>query len=52
MKIHVSYRLSSGTIELIKAMAEAKGLSQASVIELVVRETARREKFPTKPPKQ
>jgi hypothetical protein len=38
-----SYRLSDECIRLIKALSEAKGISQASVIEMIVRDTAKRE---------
>jgi len=45
MKISCSYRLSDEAIRLLKALAEAKGISQASVIEMILREAAKREKI-------
>ena len=43
MKVHVSYRLSEEALRLLKALAEAKGLSMASVLEVAIRELAKRE---------
>ena len=43
MKIATSYRLSEEAIRLIKLIAEAKGLSQASVLEIAIRELAKKE---------
>lgn len=43
MKIAVSYRLSAEAIRLLKMLSEAKGLSQASALEVVIREAAKRE---------
>jgi hypothetical protein len=45
MKISCSYRLSAEAIRLLKALSEAKGISQASVIEMLLREAAKREKI-------
>lgn len=44
MKIHISFRLSEEAIRLLKLMAENKGVSQAVVIELALREMAKKEK--------
>lgn len=43
MKIATSYRLSAEAIRLIKLIAEAKGLSQASALEIAIRELAKKE---------
>ncbi|MHB8848579.1 MAG: ribbon-helix-helix protein, CopG family [Burkholderiales bacterium] len=43
MKIHISFRLSEEAIRLIKLLAEKKGVSQASIIELAIREMAKKE---------
>jgi predicted transcriptional regulator len=43
MKTHVSYRLSDEAIRLLKLLAESKGISQASVIEIAIREMAKKE---------
>ena len=43
MKVHVSYRLSEEALRLLKALADAKGLSMASVLEVAIRELAKRE---------
>lgn len=45
MKNPVSYRLSAECVALIKSLSEAKGISQASIIEMLVREAAKREKI-------
>ncbi len=43
MKIHISFRLSEDAIRLLKLLAEKKGVSQASIIELAIREMAKKE---------
>lgn len=43
MKIATSYRLSEEAIRLLKLVAEVKGLSQASVLEIAIRELAKKE---------
>jgi len=43
MKIPVGLKLSAEAIRLLKALAASKGLSQASVIEMLLREAAKRE---------
>ncbi|MHB1677902.1 MAG: ribbon-helix-helix protein, CopG family [Sulfuriferula sp.] len=43
MKIHISFRLSEEAIRLIKLLAEKKGVSQASIIEMALREMAKKE---------
>jgi predicted DNA-binding protein len=48
MKYATSFRLSAEAIRLLKALAEAKGVSQASVIEMILRDAAKREKLDTK----
>lgn len=45
MKFAISFRLSAEAIRLIKALAGSKGLSQASVLEVALREMAKREKI-------
>lgn len=40
-----SFRLSDECNELLKNMAAAKGISQAAIIELLVREAAKKEKI-------
>jgi hypothetical protein len=43
MKAPTSFRLSTEALRLIRALADLKGLSMASVLEVAVRELARRE---------
>lgn len=43
MKIHISFRLTEDAIRLLKLLAEKKGVSQASIIELAIREMAKKE---------
>jgi|GEM_PF-2697041 len=43
MKTHVSYRLSEQAIRLLKLLAETKGISMASVLEIAIRELAKKE---------
>jgi hypothetical protein len=45
MKNPVSFRLSAECVVLIKALSEAKGISQASIVEMLVREAAKREEI-------
>lgn len=40
-----TFRLSDECNELLKKMAAAKGISQAAIIELLVREAAKKEKI-------
>ncbi|WP_156782746.1 ribbon-helix-helix protein, CopG family [Acidihalobacter yilgarnensis] len=43
MKTHVSYRLSEEALRLLKRLAAAKGISMASVLEIAIREAAKKE---------
>ena len=43
MKNSTSFRLSEEAIRLIKLLAEEKGVSQAAIIEMALREMAKRE---------
>jgi hypothetical protein len=43
MKTSTSYRLSSEALRLLRLLAQAKGLSMASVLEVAIRELAKRE---------
>jgi pentatricopeptide repeat protein len=43
MKTHVSYRLSEEAIRLLRLLAEAKGISMASALEIAIRDLAKRE---------
>lgn len=43
MKQPTSFRLSEEVFRLLKLLAEAKGVSQASVIEMAIREMAKKE---------
>lgn len=43
MKTATSFRLSPEAMHLLKTLSENKGLSQASVIEMLLREAAKRE---------
>ena len=45
MKIHISFRLSEEAIRLLKLLAEEKGVSQAAIIEIALREMAKREEI-------
>ncbi len=40
MKLPVSFRLSQEAIRLLRLLAEKKGISQASVVEMLLREAA------------
>jgi hypothetical protein len=42
-KIPIGPRLSETAVDLIKALADHKGVSQAAVLEMAVREMAKRE---------
>lgn len=42
MKQPTSFRLSEEAIRLLKLLADAKGISQASVIEMAIREMAKK----------
>ena len=44
MKTPISFRLSPDCISLLKTMAEQSGVSHASIVEMAVREKAKREK--------
>ena len=44
MKNATSFRLSEEALHLIKLLAESKGVSQAAVIEMAIREMAKKEK--------
>ena len=44
MKIHVSFRLSDEAIRLLKLLADQKGISQAAVLEIAIREMAKKER--------
>jgi len=39
----VAWRLTEEAIELIRGMADARGVSQAAIVEILVREEAERE---------
>lgn len=52
MKIHISFRLSEEAIGLLKALSDTKGVSQAAILELALRDTAKREKVTFQPPKK
>jgi predicted transcriptional regulator len=43
MKTSTSYRLSHEALRLLRLLAQAKGLSMASVLEVAIRELAKRE---------
>ena len=43
MKIATSYRLSEEAIRLLKLISETKGISQASALEIAIRELAKKE---------
>jgi len=43
MKTSTSYRLSNKALRLLKPLAQTKGLSMASVLEVATRELAKRE---------
>jgi len=43
MKTPTSYRLSQEALRLLRLLARAKGLSMASVLEVAIRELAKRE---------
>jgi predicted transcriptional regulator len=43
MKHPTSFRLSNEALRLLKVLADAKGVSQAAIIELAVRELAKKE---------
>ncbi|WP_172600141.1 ribbon-helix-helix protein, CopG family [Sulfuricystis multivorans] len=43
MKQATSFRLSAEALRLLKLLADAKGISQASVIEMAIREMAKKE---------
>lgn len=45
MKINASFRISPDALRLMKAMAEAKGISQTAVVEIALRDLAKREKI-------
>lgn len=45
MKIHVSYRLSEEAVRLLKLLAEDKGISLASTLEIAIREVAKKEQI-------
>lgn len=47
MKTSCSYRLSSEAIYFLKELAKAKGISQASLLEMMLREAAKKEKIST-----
>ncbi len=42
-KIPIGPRLSETAVDLIKALADSKGVSQAAILEMAVREMAKRE---------
>jgi len=44
MKNATSFRLSDEAVRLIKLLAESKGVSQAAVLEVAIRELAKKEK--------
>lgn len=44
MKNATSFRLSEEALHLIKLLAESKGVSQAAVIEMAIRDMAKKEK--------
>lgn len=44
VKVLVAFRLTAEALRLLRAMALIKGLSQASTLEVAIRETAKREK--------
>jgi hypothetical protein len=43
MKISAGFRLSSDALDLLRALAEKLGLSQAGVLEMIIRRTAAKE---------
>ena len=45
MKIHISFRITEEAIRLLKLLSEKKGVSQASIIEIAIREAAKKEKI-------
>jgi hypothetical protein len=45
MKIHISFRVSSEAVRLIKVLSDEKGISQASIVEIAIRDLAKREKI-------
>ena len=45
MKNATSFRLSEEALNLIKLLAESKGVSQAAIIEMAIREMAKKEKI-------
>lgn len=45
MKINASFRISPDALRLMKSMAEAKGISQTAVVEIALRDLAKREKI-------
>ncbi len=45
MKINASFRISPDALRLMKAMAETKGISQTAVVEIALRDLAKREKI-------
>jgi hypothetical protein len=45
MKINASFRISPDALRLMKAVAEAKGISQTAVVEIALRDLAKREKI-------
>jgi hypothetical protein len=44
-KISVGYRLTDGALKLLIALSESLGLSKTAVIELAIRELAKRNKI-------
>lgn len=49
-KPQASFRLTKGAMDVIKLMSSRKGVSQAAVVEMAVREKAEREGFQIPPP--
>lgn len=45
MKTHISFRLTEEAIRLLKLLAENKGISQAAIIEIALREMAKKEQI-------
>lgn len=43
MKIHLSFRLSEDAVRLLRLLAETKGVSQASALEIAIRDMAKKE---------
>ncbi|MEO1767665.1 ribbon-helix-helix protein, CopG family [Thiobacter aerophilum] len=43
MKQPTSFRLSEDALKLLKLLADTKGVSQASIIEMAIREMAKKE---------